>query len=130
MKIKSSNVNISNLHPYIKDSLPEIESIFKDTAGTAYEITITSGNDSYHISGSDHYKDRAIDIRSRDLSETEAIAIVNNLKEKLGSDWYIDLESNHFHLSYRGKETRKKLKLLSLIPLSVIGYALWKLFVK
>jgi hypothetical protein len=78
--------------------------------------TITSANDGDHKgsappgqpSNSLHYKNRAWDFRSHDLTEREKMAVVDFSKKSLGSDWDFILENagkenEHFHTEYDPK---------------------------
>ena len=67
MKLKSINVNINNLCDEIKNKIKEIEKACQYLEGKNYIMTITSGNDGKHMDKSLHYKNKAIDIRSRDM---------------------------------------------------------------
>jgi len=92
----------------IYNLFPIIEEVWKDKSGKT--PTITSGNDSTHMGKSLHYENRAIDVRSQDLSESEKDTILATLKAKLNPIGYdVILESRgktseHFHLEYDPKE--------------------------
>jgi hypothetical protein len=68
-------------------------------------VVITSGLDSKHSIGSFHYVGLAVDLRTRHLSRAEARQIYNLLKESLGNEYDVILESTHLHVEWdpRGK---------------------------
>jgi hypothetical protein len=67
----------------------------------------TSQNDSVHSKNSRHYKDEAIDIRSKSFKTlTSKIRFRDRLRLKLGQMFYVELEdigtkNEHFHLQIR-----------------------------
>lgn len=70
-------------------------------------VWITSANDSTHMEGSLHYKNRAFDIRTRNVIEGHTSARVwqTKMQLKLGIDYQIILESDHLHCELDPKET-------------------------
>ena len=102
MKLKNKNVNIDHLHPMLILALRTIEDTIKSIEGENYEMTITSGNDGAHKTGSLHYKNRAIDIRTRDMNfPTEVWA---KISLKLGRNFDVINEVSHIHIEYDQKE--------------------------
>ena len=69
-----------------------------------YECVITSGSDGKHMPTSLHYQGKALDLRTRDLQEQTKVAIVEKLKEALGSQFDVVLESDHIHVEFDPKE--------------------------
>jgi hypothetical protein len=73
------------------------------------DCVITSANDGEHMEGSLHYKDLAIDIRTKNLpSHTVKVLILAELKHILGSDYDVLLESTgleneHMHIEWDPK---------------------------
>ena len=96
MLIKAG-VDISRLRPEIRKKLNEIArrvwSIEKE------ELRITSTYEGNHSEGSLHYADLAVDI-GRDKKGQEVRA---ELRDKLGMDYDIVLESDHIHVEYDPK---------------------------
>jgi len=101
MKLKSKNVNITNLCNEIKKELPTIEKRLRLMEGEKYVMTITSGNDSKHIKNSLHYKDRAIDIRIFDMKYPNGNWLM--IKKQLGKDFDVLLKKTHIHIEYDPK---------------------------
>lgn len=94
------------------DHFDAIDAIFKDHAGR--EAIITSANDGRHGKNSIHYRIKgaagatfkesgAIDLRSRDILLSKRDVILRELKEALGDDYDIILESSHYHLEFDPK---------------------------
>ncbi|GGD82085.1 conjugal transfer protein TraG N-terminal domain-containing protein [Croceicoccus mobilis] len=70
--------------------------------------TVTSGNDSRHVSGSQHYENRALDFRGRDLTVEQGRALARGVQSRLGSGYFVDFEvfpdnpgNNHLHIQRR-----------------------------
>ena len=64
---------------------------------------ITSGNDSKHMDGSLHYKDKAWDLRTNNLTGDKVEAIAHMLRTDLGPDWDVVIEKTHLHVEYDRK---------------------------
>jgi len=101
MKLKNKFVKIDKLHPRLKYILENIEKWIQDIEGKNYIMTITSGNDGIHMPKSLHYKNRAIDIRTKDMYLPNTVKI--KLQLKLGKDYDVILEKNHIHIEYQPK---------------------------
>jgi hypothetical protein len=72
------------------------------------EMVITSVNDSVHKKNSLHYQNRAIDIRTKHLTPEEKKKLYAFLRNKLGGDYDVILESEgldneHIHIEYDPK---------------------------
>ena len=65
-----------------------------------YDCVITSANDSKHGPNSLHYSGRALDLRTRHLNEQGLQAVFHKLKEALGEQFDVVLESDHIHLEW------------------------------
>lgn len=66
-------------------------------------ITITSGNDSLHMTGSKHYSGEALDIRSKDMDNK--LIFLSKVMARLGDKYQGILEgegtpNEHFHIEY------------------------------
>ena len=64
---------------------------------------ITSGNegndgDGVHSSGSLHYSDDAVDMRTNNLTQSQTDAIVTELQQLLGDDFDVIDEGDHIHI--------------------------------
>ena len=70
--------------------------------------TITSALDGKHSRGSLHYKGLALDLRSRNLMETDKGNVLGELKRDLGFEYDVLLEDSggpneHFHIEFDPK---------------------------
>jgi len=90
-----------------------------NVAGEVYEevsnvdCILTAGVDGRHGHGSLHYVGLAIDLRIRNLDGSDEITAATmrkvavakeHLKERLGPEYDVVLESNHFHIEFQPKE--------------------------
>ncbi len=73
-----------------------------------YDCVITSGSDSKHGPNSLHYSGRALDIRTRHLAGQALQAIVDKVKECLGPQFDVVLESDHLHVEFDPKDKAVK----------------------
>lgn len=65
------------------------------------DFVITSMLDGKHSSKSKHYRGDAVDIRTRHIQNANMKAqIVAEIKDALGQDYDVILESTHIHLEY------------------------------
>jgi len=70
-------------------------------------VWITSANDSEHMSGSLHYKNRAFDIRTKNIignEKLEARLWAERMQVELGDDYDVLLEKDHIHVEYDPEE--------------------------
>jgi len=67
------------------------------------ECVLTSVTDSKHGRGSFHYLGLAFDLRSRDLTAIERNQVLLSLKDALGPEFDVVLESDHFHIEWNPK---------------------------
>jgi len=67
------------------------------------ECVLTSVTDSKHGRGSFHYLGFAFDLRSRDLTSNERNQVLLDLKDALGPEFDVVLESDHFHIEWNPK---------------------------
>jgi len=66
-----------------------------------YELTITSVIDGRHSKTSLHYSGNGGDLRTRDIPEDDREPIRASIKERLGIDFDVILESDHIHMEYQ-----------------------------
>ena len=96
--LKCLGVNIENLTHHIRDKFDFLDDVFMDVAGR--ECVITSGNDEQHMVGSLHYKDRAIDVRIKDISRQKAAIAYEQIVKEFGPDFDVLFEPTHIHIEY------------------------------
>ena len=68
-----------------------------------YDCVITSASDGKHGPNSLHYKGQALDLRTRHLNGQGLQAVYHKLKESLGEQFDVVLESDHCHIEYQPK---------------------------
>lgn len=62
------------------------------------EQVVTAGRDGKHGPKSYHYQDRAIDARSRDMTQEQKQRVLAKLRELLPAYYDVVLEDDHFHI--------------------------------
>lgn len=98
------------LRPELERILIGIETLWP--TATYGPAVVTSGNDGRHMTGSCHYENRAIDLRSKSLkTEQEKAQLVEALRGWLGPDYDVILEhlgedNEHVHVEADGKKGR------------------------
>ena len=68
------------------------------------EVTVTSVNDGVHGVGSLHFQGAAVDLRTRHLTEDEIETVVTEMRNGLGKEFDVVLESDHIHCEFQPKE--------------------------
>lgn len=107
--IYKSGVVAYDLHPVFAEAIKDggvIDSIFRRLAGR--HGFITSLRDEGHGSNSYHYYGRAGDWRTNDMTTEAKRRAEQEMQEKLGDDWRVELENEdrwneHIHGEYRGE---------------------------
>ena len=106
MKIKEG-VNLTGLRPEMSIALMVVESVYYDIVGQG--VTVTSAVDGKHRNNSRHYIGLAVDIRTRDDDKCEQWSqeikqqIAKVLRQNLGSNYDVVVESTHIHIEYDPK---------------------------
>jgi hypothetical protein len=93
---------------YVKRGVtPKNLTIMAAVANAAEEVgvalTVTSGTDGKHMTGSKHYIGGALDVRTRGLIPADQLDVRNTIKRRLGKDYDVVLESDHIHVEYDPK---------------------------
>jgi hypothetical protein len=70
------------------------------------ELAITSGLDGTHSPGSMHYYGYALDMRTRYFADGGREAC-SRLRSALPAAYFVQLESNHIHVSYQFEYTER-----------------------
>jgi hypothetical protein len=84
-------------------------------AEAGVDCVITSGKDGEHMPSSKHYKDEALDFRTsvfaQKISPYDALkvrklkeGVVGTIKQRLGAQYDVVLESDHIHVEWDPKE--------------------------
>lgn len=75
---------------------------------TGNRCVITSGSDGKHGPNSLHYKGMALDLRTSNLRADQVHPVYLLLKESLGEQFDTVLESDHIHVEFDPKESKKE----------------------
>ena len=99
------HINGAHFHP----EMVRILNVARATAPPTEDggVWVTSANDSQHSDISLHYKNKAFDIRIRNIvgdETSEAQLWVERMKLALGRDYDIVLERDHIHVELDPKE--------------------------
>lgn len=95
-----SGVLFVSVHSKIIEVLPIIDRVYQMFGING---VITSIRDGVHKTNSLHYKGRAIDLRTRDLTDLQRPEFHFELANAVGSDYDVVLEKDHVHLEYDPK---------------------------
>jgi hypothetical protein len=94
-------VRIAGVRPEILLAAVAAERVF-EKAG--FDCTITSCMDGQHMAGSLHYKGAAIDLRTKHVPHAvELKQIVGRIKQCLGTDFDVVVETDHLHIEFDPK---------------------------
>lgn len=74
---------------------------------TGLPCVITSGTDGKHGPNSLHYRGLALDLRTRHLPVDQVHPVYLAIKQALGDQFDVVLESDHLHLEFDPKEAPK-----------------------
>ena len=83
------------------DRIGRVFRVAVQEAPLTYDVTITSGVDGVHSEKSDHYTGNAVDIRIRDFPG-DVRRWTERMQKALGSYYFVLLEKDHIHVSYKG----------------------------
>jgi hypothetical protein len=95
--IIKNGVQVVGLQKEIITALPTIDNVISSVASY---LVITSALDGKHMAGSMHYKGLAIDVRLPSVEKVANMHIVSILRDRLGFNYDVVLESNHIHIEY------------------------------
>ena len=102
--VKSAAVKIGKLHPMMGPAIVAVAGAAK--ALGLRQPVITSGNDSKHMAGSMHAKNRALDFRGNNIKVTVGQALAAQVAQRLGAGYDVIFETflhpanNHLHVEY------------------------------
>jgi len=94
-------VKIAGVRPETVLAMNIADAVVREKTGT--EMVVTSITDGVHGKGSLHYVGQAFDIRTRDFSKTTIAALVLLLREHLGENYDVVIESTHVHIEFQPK---------------------------
>ena len=99
MRLKAG-VRIQGLRPEITIGLAVAESLFREHD---VDLIVTSVIEGTHSRGSLHFVGQAADLRSAHLDRDLRQRIRRELDERLGDDFDVVLEQDHFHIEFQPK---------------------------
>ena len=102
MRFKEGVPN-DTLEPEILAGAKILDAIFTEKL----EMMITSTTDGKHMKKSLHYNGQAVDIRILTLSSAMIHDIFVEAKKRLGKNFDLVIEQNHFHLEYDPKKEKQ-----------------------
>jgi hypothetical protein len=96
-----AGVKVEGMRPEILLAAVAAERVY-EKAG--FECMITSCVEGQHMAGSLHYKGAAIDLRTKNVPHpAELKQIVDRIKQCLGVDYDVVVETDHLHIEYDPK---------------------------
>jgi hypothetical protein len=99
--ILKTGVRIAGIKPEAVVAMMVCEGAYRSLG---YEMVVTSCVEGQHSRGSIHYVGMAFDLRISHLRPESVPIIVAKIKEQLGGDFDVVLESDHIHCEYEPKE--------------------------
>lgn len=92
MRIKNNAVNLQGLRPEMVIGLMVANGVY---IAHGKDMVITSALDGKHYAGC------AVDLRTNYFTKSTAIKVRDEIKERLGIDFDVILESDHLHIEYQ-----------------------------
>lgn len=96
-----AGVRIQGIRPETAVALQIIEGAYRDAG---YPLTLTAAIDGKHMAGSLHYAGCAVDLRTRDIPPDKLAPLRQAIQDRLGQDFDVVLEGDHFHVEYQPKQ--------------------------
>jgi len=96
IEVKES-ADLSMIDPRMWVRIGDIHAVF---ARHGRACIITSGRDGRHGPHSHHYRGRALDFRTRHLSEAEKLKISSEIRARLEPEFDVVLEKTHLHVEF------------------------------
>lgn len=93
MRIKNNAVNLQGLRPEMVIGLMVANGVY---IAHGKDMVITSALDGKHS-----YAGCAVDLRTNYFTKSTAIKVRDEIKERLGIDFDVILESDHLHIEYQ-----------------------------
>lgn len=69
------------------------------------DLTWTAGIDGKHTEGSSHYNGCAADLRTNNIAPSKRQVILDKIKSRLPSDYFVQLEDDHIHLQFKPQKS-------------------------
>lgn len=94
--------SIRGLQPEIAIAYVIVESVYNEFET---EAILTEGTGAEHSAGSLHYVGYGLDVRIWNIPEKyTAQQVAQKIRQKLGQEFDVVLESNHIHIEYQPKQ--------------------------
>ena len=101
MLLLKPGVRVAGLRPEILLAVVAAERV---CAEMGVDCVVTACVDGVHQAGSLHYCGLAVDLRSRDFRPGNADKAIARLKQCLGTDYDVVLETDHIHIEFQQKQ--------------------------
>jgi hypothetical protein len=94
-----------DIRPEMAKALPIIDAAYDAIVNR--DAVITSGTDGKHMAGSLHYKQLAVDTRTRDLTHEQVASLATALRATLNGSstinrpYQVVVEPGHMHIEYQ-----------------------------
>ncbi len=98
--ILKSNVSLLGIRPEMLILISICESVYKSFS---QELVLTSVCDGTHSTNSRHYLGCAIDTRTRYFDKEDIEKVATEIRNRIGSEFYLLVEKDHFHISFKPK---------------------------
>jgi len=98
MRLKDNTVKLHGIRPELLFALQVAAEVYKVYG---QELVITSITDGKHSLTSLHYAGCAVDLRTHYFTDSIRKKVRDEIKERLGIDFDVVLESNHLHIEYQ-----------------------------
>ena len=95
-----SGVKIGGVSAEIAFVMVDIADVFRSRGA---EFVVTSVMDGKHMDGSKHYTGHAVDLRVRSLPAALRVEIADDLRRRLGAEFYVVIEPDHIHVEFDPK---------------------------
>lgn len=107
MKIKAG-ATLTNPHPGVLLAMDVIDTYWR--RAFKMHATITAGKDGEHSEGSRHYgvegdtRERALDVRTRDLTPEQLMQAQRDIPKLLGAAFDVVFEATHLHVEVEARK--------------------------
>ena len=97
MKLKKG-VKVQGIRPELMIAIIVADTVYTENG---HELVLTSVCEGKHSSTSLHHSGGAFDARTRYFTSDVQTVVRNKIKERLGVDYDVVLESDHLHVEYQ-----------------------------
>ncbi len=97
-----TGVRVFGLRPEILLAVVVAEGIWREFG---VDLVLTAGIDGAHVEGSFHYSGNAVDLRTNNLPTDQTGLVLGKLSDRLGADYFAQIESDHIHVQFKPKAT-------------------------